>query len=235
MKRINIIGLALVAAFAISVVAVASASADPEWRKGGAGLGTTKVPLTTALNAGTPTLESVGKKVVTCTSVASNAELEKPNKVVNAVVTYKGCKSSGASCTTGTHTAGEVVTNTLSGEAKYLNTVHTKAGVLYKPPTSGEFAKFVCGLFVTVTVKGELLSEVEPLDTSGSGSQDNTTGKQTFAQAGGVQQWRAVEGKTENKHLESFGEESGVGGGAVLTSPLVETVTFQSAVELFKA
>jgi len=235
MQRLKVLTLALAAVFAISAVAVASASAAPEWFQKGAKIAATKkIGLTAKSKTGqTPTLETTGGTKVTCTSSQTvKGEIEGPRKVVKVVVLYKGCESSGFKCNTAGKGAGEIETKEISGETIYLDSAakgHTKAGILFKEnATSKEFAKFECTAFVKITVKGEVIGEATPLN------KEQATGELTFAQEKGVQQWRAIEEKAENKHLEALGEESGIGGGSKLANPLNEEVTFKESVELHK-
>lgn len=94
MRRLKILGFALMAVFALSVVASASASAEelsflPE--------PTAANPVTLEGTSGKGTLETVGKSTVTCTSVTSLASLT-GLKVGTYHLHFKGCKSSGAPC-----------------------------------------------------------------------------------------------------------------------------------------
>ncbi len=216
MQRLKVIVLALVAVVAVSSVAAASASAAlPEWFKGGSVI-TANVKFTGAGGAGT--LETIGGKKVTCTSDSSKGELAPPKNVTGAVVTYKGCESSGFKCTTAGKNAGEIDTNTVTGELKYLDKAKTKVGTLLKPASGTEFAKFECTSLVKVTVTGEVIGQATPLNV------EQGTGTLTFKQTKGVQEWRQVEEEGATHHLTAFGEESAVG--------VTETLTFAANVEL---
>jgi hypothetical protein len=216
MKRIRIIGLAIVAALAISALASASAfAALPEWFKGGKVIAAA-VKVTGTGGAGT--LETIGGKKVTCTSDSSEGEITPPKNAANVVVTYKGCESAGVKCNTAGKAAGEVVTNKVGGELVYVDAGKTKVGLLLKPATGTEFAKFECTAFVKVTVTGEVIGQAKPLNI------EQNTGELVFKQTKGVQEFRQIEGAGATHHLTSFGEESAI--------EVTENLTFAEKVEL---
>jgi hypothetical protein len=212
MKRIRFIALALAAAFAISAVAVASASAAlPEWRKGGSPLAG-KVEFKATSGAGE--LETKGGSKVKCTSDEASGTIEGAKAASNVKVTFKGCESSGAKCTTKNLVAGEITTAAvLSGELKYVSEPEKRVGLLLIPPENAkgekEFSTFACaGGFVTVTVRGEVIGEAKPVNTP------KATGELIYKQTKGKQEF--VQGAGKEEHLESkvgaFGafEESGL-------------------------
>jgi len=182
MKRIRIIGLCLVAVFAMSALATGTASAAaPEFGQcllkspaGGAGYSDSKcnkavgtaakyewVPgflagKNTFTSAGTTaTLKTVGGKTVTCTKESSTGTyvIGTDNKHEETTVIFKGCKSSGFTCTTSGKASGELETNPLIGEVNFENTAKTKTDLKLEPGagSGGFFIKFAClGLKVEV-------------------------------------------------------------------------------------
>lgn len=174
MKRIRIIGLCLVAVFAMSAIATATASAAaPEFGQclkkavaGGAGFSEAKcnkevgtaakyewVPGWAGHNkltstGTTATLKTSGGKTVTCKKETSGGEYIEgtDNKHEKTVVTFKECKSSGFTCTTVGEPSGTLVTNELIGEVAFENSLHTKTALKLEPgPTAkGFFIKFSC-------------------------------------------------------------------------------------------
>jgi hypothetical protein len=231
MKRIKLLGLALVAVSAISAAAAAAASAaQPSFFQGGVPIAETKKIAFTSVNAKAtgevPTLETVGGKKVTCTSSTSKGEISGPTHVKTVVVTYKGCKSSGFACNTEGAAAEEIKTSTVEGVTAYVDAGHTKASIRFKPASGEIFAKFKCSL-ISVEVRGETFGEARPLN-----GVQSTSGELLFEQEKGKQKIRAEDEKAANIHLTTFGEESGIGGGATNAPPLKENVTFAEAVQL---
>jgi hypothetical protein len=138
MKRIRLIGLCLVAAFAMSAAAVATASAAPdygrckaltggkyqdkgctiasvpgkekyEWYPWGSGLPTPENRgVTTKLKGKSATLETVKGAKVVCTSETGAGEIAYYNYVIETM-TFKGCTSAGLPCTTSGQAAGTIV------------------------------------------------------------------------------------------------------------------------------
>src|SRR5207245_3959442 len=119
MKRLKFITLALVAAFAISVVASASA-ALPELTKAGSTEALTKKKFTGTSGAGKFETEKGTK--VECLSDTSSGEVEGTTKFTKVVVKFKGCKEPafGVECKTAGAAKEEMVTKELVGKLGYL-------------------------------------------------------------------------------------------------------------------
>jgi len=183
MRRIKIAGLCLVAMFAMSAIASATASAAaPEFGKcnkvTGANSnysdskctkevakGTGKyewVPgaagVTFKTTGGVATLLTVKGESVTCSSEKSSGEyLSGNNKEEKTTVEFAGCKSNGLDCTTTGKAAGELVTKPLIGIVGYEKPPTTKAKTVLQlhPETSGgHFIDFKCTSVLTIEVKG---------------------------------------------------------------------------------
>ncbi len=230
MSRAKYILLPAVAVAVFVAVNASAASSVPEWFKGGSAIGeSTTIAFTGKSIAGTPTLQStVGNKVV-CESSTSKGEISGPRAIKNTKVTYHGCKEGTTSCKSSGQTEGTIVTNTLNGENVYLDSAHSKAGVVLKAASGTKFATFKCGSS-ECQVTGSLIAESAPLNEG-----DKTTGELRFAQEKGRQDWQKVEEAGESKHVVAFLVEAGVGGGTELGTVLKEEDTFSSAVELHRS
>lgn len=143
MKRIRIVGLCLLAAFAFSAVAVSTASAAaPEFgrcikkaKAEGTGYSEAKCntkgegktakyewvagivngTFTSAIKAGTTaTLETVGKTKITCKGETSGGEIATTKEVQGVIAKFTSCESAGLKCQSGA-TTGEIETKALSG------------------------------------------------------------------------------------------------------------------------
>jgi hypothetical protein len=204
MQRLKVITLALIAAVAISAVASAAASAaKPEWRQKGAVI-TANVEFTGEQEAA-GFLETANGTKVECTGGKSTGEIEKDKFAKKTKVTFTGCKQAGQECKTTGANAEEIRTNELSGELVYVDAAKTKVGLLLKQTAAGgDYADFVCvvlGGEVKIKVTGEVICETTPLN------KEEPTGKLTCAlnagEGKGEQQWDEIEGKAEEKALES--------------------------------
>jgi hypothetical protein len=167
MKRITIIGLCLVAVFAMSAIATATASAEaPEFGQclkkavaGGAGYSDSKCNKAVGIKAkyewvpgfvagkekftstgATATLKTSGGKTVTCKKENSTGEYLKDgsNKKESTTVNFVECKSSGFACTTAGDKTGELTTNPLIGEVGFENTLKTKTDLKLEPAAGHE-------------------------------------------------------------------------------------------------
>jgi len=185
MKRIRIIGLCLVAVFAMSAVAVASASAEaPEIgrckkvtvKKTGKYSSATCTALKAsgeyewtagAAKTGftghgtTSTLETVGKAKVVCEEENATGEYTGAKTVGNVKVSFgKHCKAEGTfECENG-HGAGILETNTLSGELRWEKKALKKIALDLVPATAPLFIEFTCGP-ITIKVKGSILVNIK--------------------------------------------------------------------------
>ena len=145
MKRIKMMGLCLVAAFALSAVgsSVASAEEAPEF--------TTKTAVGTV--AGSVEVkgyqELPGKLKgqtsgisVECLTGNSTGWVTGPKTLANNVTIFHGCQVSGYPCQNGTE-SGVITTNKLAGTLGFV--AKEMPGVRYEPETGTENASFECG------------------------------------------------------------------------------------------
>jgi hypothetical protein len=179
MKLMRIVGVCLVAAAALSAVAVSTASAAaPEigrCLKVAKGV-TGKFATANCTTAGTPekhgfewtpgfvkghfttkstsaaTLETVTKTTVTCKTETSGGEYTGLKNVGGVVVKFNECTSAGLACSTKGSKTGELVTNVLEGVIGFENKLKKKIGFdLFPKGHTGRFIEFVCaGLQVSV-------------------------------------------------------------------------------------
>jgi hypothetical protein len=196
MKRMKMVGLCLVAVFALSATAVSTASAAPEFgvcqaQAGGKFLNSTcsksatpgkekyeltpvvKNKFTSAIKAGTlATLETVGGTKIVCKGETSGGEIKNSTEVGKVIAHFTECSTSGLQCTTAGAAPGEIVTSPLGGALGV-----EKTGT--KPPfnnklaeelhsESGNVAEFSCA-GLKVVVKGAVLHPVttnKPVETT---------------------------------------------------------------------
>jgi hypothetical protein len=216
MHRIKFYTLALVAASAIGAVAATSASAaKPEWLQNKAAL-TGKVKFEASSNTGK--LETANGTQLNCSGDSAKGEIEGSKAASNVSVTFTGCEEATgfkAKCQSAGEPAGTIKSELVSGELVYVDAAKTKVGLLLKGTGGSKvFAVFTCAFGVTVTVSGEVIGEVTPLNV------EQTTGTLSYklvASEKGEQEWDEIEGKTEERSLETkigFGglEESGIEG-----------------------
>ena len=176
--------LALVAVFALSAVASATASAaEPEFGRCKNEAGTFKdsnctvgggtafkwVPLAEGekvkftSTSGEGFLETANGEKVTCTADTNVGETNGPKKDV-VTVTFTGCTSSGFKCNSAGAAAGEIKTNKLLSEIGYINKAAKEVGLRLKP--EGElFVEFECvGGIVKVKTKGAVIGKYTPVN-----------------------------------------------------------------------
>jgi len=224
MSRIRIVGLTLVAAFAISAVAASAASAAaPEFRHKGGEVVKRKFKSTT----GVAKLDAAGT-VVTCasSSTAAGAEIEagaEQKKVKGVVVTFKKCESENSKEKCKVHSKGkveEIKTESLSGElGKVAKAEAADERGLDLKPTTGK---------IFVTLEGTCLP-ISPSPVEGSvigepTKKEEVKGKLVFATSGGKQAIQKFEGGVKDT-LEVFKI-------AEATEETTATNTFEEAVEV---
>lgn len=164
MLRIRIIGLALVAAFALSAVAVASASAAlPELTKPGT---MEKVEgEITGKASGATKLETAGGKIVECTAATSaKGKSVNTKETEGTVITFTGCSSPGAgACTSeSAKNSGEIITSAIKTKIGYLSGTSGEVGIEFfvtrESTLTATFVKFGClGGFAKIEVHGALV------------------------------------------------------------------------------
>jgi len=183
MRFIKIVGLALLASLAVSMVAAASASAELGIFQCEKGVGTSNLgsncltetngvytvkPITGATftsKAGATVLATPSKKIE-CTTAKNEGVITSLTED-RATIKFSGCTSSSNNCQTGTET-GVLLVPVSSKIVSYTNSSNElKAGLLLAPRNaSGENeVKFECG-GVTDHVYGSVIGAIEPAGTT---------------------------------------------------------------------
>lgn len=157
MKRIRVVGLALVAVLAFAGLTAGAASAKPTWKFCGktepkntgnfsdklcsiGAPGTGKYELKEGIGkgkgfkgkGGEASLHNVipgkGDIKVTCASFKDAGSVVAPSGVAKVTATFKKCKSLGAPCKTEGGKKETIETKLMTGSLGYLNKAHTAAG-----------------------------------------------------------------------------------------------------------
>ena len=178
MKRTKIIGLALVAVFALTAVAASAASAATlPFIEGQTTKAEYKGTVPTA--GGTGTLETANGNTVKCTKSSSTGTAESEKKVKKVVVTFEGCEATiggiKAKCNTAGEVAGKIVTKELEGELGYINKATPSVGLdLWPASRTAEektkhtfnalFVEFECTGFAKSKVRGSIIGELTPVN-----------------------------------------------------------------------
>jgi hypothetical protein len=251
MKRIRVFGLCLVAAFAMSAVAVSSAVASPpdfgtcvKMESGGLEKNCAKnhvigkpeygwepwlMPgfkwgFSSKLKEGTPTLEGTNLSKITCTAEEGAGKITGEKTVGNVTAKFNGCKTSGLACSNGS--AEEINTNELDGELGIEKTVAGEEGKKNKigldlKPESGEFDAKFECAGLEIRVRG---SVIHPVKTNSM----VTTATEKFSQKAGKQKPEKFEGQPKDIL------ESSTAGGAFEQSgqAIVATVKYEEAHEV---
>jgi hypothetical protein len=218
MQRLKVLATALVVVFAVSAVAVASASAAPEVvKEGKAGVELVKKGL--KLSGGAGELKAAGQ-TVKCSSLSGSGEGEGLTKVKNVKVIYKGCKLGTSECKTSGKGKEEISTETLHGEIGYLEKATKKVGNKLEPTAPAtKFAGFTCGI-ITTEVTGCTINKLEPVNVL---IKLKEFLKDIWNVVNGKQEWTKFEGGTSCT-LKAFG------GEAVLSS--TANIEFEEEAEL---
>lgn len=165
MKHVRILGLALVAAFAVAAVAAAVASAvlpefDGPFPKSFHALGTAE-----------GTLETTGKNEVKCKTNHVNGEITGPKHDL-ATIRFLGCTTPNPlggrlECNTAGEGSGVIATQKLLSLLGYIKrAAPTEVGILIEPASTELFAEFVCGGFITIKVKGNVVGKITPINVA---------------------------------------------------------------------
>lgn len=228
MKRMRMLGLCLVAAFAISVAATATASAAlPEFVPA-------QIGQTVKSVSGPAKLETPGLPPIECKSSKGAGKLEGTKETRKIKVTFKGCtaESGAKTCQSGT-TAGVIKTKVLKGLLGYLVTATKIVGTKISPESGTLLAKFTCGEGATALVvesTNVTYGENAPINVS------STKGKLALRNGGAPpsgQQWQDFEGESPAHFIESFFVVAGERKGPFASNQQQEnTTTTKEALEI---
>lgn len=220
MKLSRLVGIALAAIFAISLVAASVASAAAPEFVGGTAKFTTK--------SGSGTLETAAQKV-TCTSDISTGEVNGAHTVGTVVVTFSGCsgKRGTETCSVKNKggTLGTVVTNTLDGELGKVAKAEaaSEVGLLLLPATGKVFVTLegTCLEPTSAAVEGAIAGEASPI------GKKQTTGSLIFTGSAGTQSIKTIEilGTSKKASLKAFAAESA-------SENVSEEVTYSKEIEV---
>lgn len=222
MKRFKIVGLCLVAAFAVSAVAASGASAaNPEF------LGTFPIHFS-SLALGESSLKA-GGNTITCLHVDNLGVITGP-KTGSVDVTFLGCKlAKKFVCNNEGNTTGSTITTSLLSMSLGYTT-KPATGVLLLPAAGGALAEFTCHVKIEpeepettllVEVKGGVIGAISPTNVKTSEFEFS------FAESGGEQAVQKLEGEGTKKHvLEVFFNKEAIGNkGVQLTKDMIFTGT----------
>jgi hypothetical protein len=211
MKRMRIMGLCVVAAFALSACAASFATAEPVFLTKTVVAEGVKIPIKATLGAAF--LEGKSGSKITCTGGSSTGEVTGPKTSKKNVSTFVGCVTGEFKCESAGQAEGVIVTKSL--EAKLNGITSSLPGErLFDEGEGrkGKLAEFSCaGGAIAVIVKGSLIGSL-----SGAAGTNAETGKLlpsgnlTFAEAGGIQKYTSFSEGPEKGEKEQL--ESSVGG-----------------------
>jgi hypothetical protein len=202
MKRIGMMGLSLVAAFALSALVAGSALAAKHTNTG---------PLKfTSVNENAPHLEIKGAGEVLCKADTAAGEI---TSATEGTVTAKftGCESAGKKCTGVLNTGeeGNITTVLLNIKLGYINKTKKEVGTRFKPQSGTYNAEFECPGTPDVfnKVKGKVIGRVSPVDVG-----TETTSKSDLKKSGSEQEVQKFEGGEPKETLISEISTTGKGG-----------------------
>jgi hypothetical protein len=186
MKRFRILGLCLIAAFALSVAVVASAQA------GTSASGPIKVESTGEGEA------ELGNSVsnIKCKSHTAHSEIISAVEAVKVVARYKGCEVAGKGIPCENVGPAEIETTSLVSKLAWVSKTKGEVGVDFKPESGVLLADFTCKGVAEVKVYGAIIGLTTPKNVM------TETGKVTFQEKGFKNQPENFEGGP-NEHLEA--------------------------------
>jgi hypothetical protein len=194
MTRIRIIGLALVAVFAISAVASASALAAPEFKGSGSVAGTT---FTSTGGAG----KMEGTETIKCTGSTSSGEITSATTVGKVVVIFTGCENKSKKCKSSSGAAaGEIKTVSLKGELGEVASTEaaSEVGELLTPESGSKYVSIESCTLIPIEVTGSVIGEVTPIHSL------STKGKLVYTEASKKQTIKKFVGGSTHE-LTAFG------------------------------
>jgi len=144
MKRLTVLGLCLVAAFALSVLVAASAMAAK----------TEHGPMIVTSSGGEAHL-GTSEGTITSTSNAGKGELTSASGGTSES-TFFGVEFKGVKCNSSGQATGVVKTELLTEGVGWI-TKNVEAGVDFKPASGPNLAEFVCGGTILVKVHGSVI------------------------------------------------------------------------------
>jgi len=237
MRRIKIVGLCLVAAFALSAVVAGVASAAPEyWTNGKLSKKFEKNIDKIAFSSVGVASKLEGGVVIECENDKSKGTIENATTTKKVKLTYTGCQapSISSSCQKAPTKPGVILTESL--KAVLASASETSGGGQtvvneFTPEVAGKpFAKFTCGpkKELTVIVTGHIFAEQGPVE-GGLSLKGFTTNREKTKEEGfncSKQQFLFLNGGGACQHLET--------GAGTSWNISDDTITLKKAVELKK-
>lgn len=212
MRRLKIVGAAIIAIIALSAVAAATASAaEPELLPGKAGEKYTA-------SSGAGTLSTVKEPSIECKSDTASGEI-KGTKTASVTIDFTGCK---ALKLVGAHSLGDAEGTILTGGEESLCLIKAKevGGVIKIAPLHIE----VAGKLIEVT--GSVIGEALPLEGKASKSGELALEEKSK----GVQKLLKCEGGAET-HLSASINEGTAESSAETTTDKISYETAQTLME----
>jgi hypothetical protein len=210
MKRIRIVGLCLVAVFAISIAASSASAAPVFYTKAGIGETVNKVNFTGTLGAAF--LEGANGSKITCTGGTATGEVTGPTTAKKNVTTFTGCETQGFKCESGV-TEGTIITKSLQGSLGALTATLPGLRLFDEGEgKGGKLAEFSCaGGAIAVLVRGSVIGSLSgAAGTEPANGKFASSNKLTLAEAKGTQKYsKFIEGEAGTEQLEAS-----VAGGA---------------------
>ncbi|HTZ64643.1 MAG TPA: hypothetical protein VMB51_11110 [Solirubrobacteraceae bacterium] len=151
---------------------------------------------------GSAALETAVKHLgVGCAGETSIGEYVGTKEVKNIFVTFTGCHSGPEVCQSPGHAKGELETNALEGTIVWENKAKKKTDFMLIPQGGKEkFIEFTCGLHLTVSVRGKILTPIK-------NDKMKTTETLKYKATRGIQKpdsYETESGGKENAFLESL-------------------------------
>lgn len=234
MIRLRMLGLALVAVFALSAVAVASASAAlPELvNKEGKEIKAGKRGFTSEGTGGPYVLETKSGNKIECSTLSNTGKVT-GLKTDTVKVLFDGCKSVllDEPCTSTVPKGkeeGDIETTELASELVYINKAKKEVGIVLKPKGTANFTTFECS-GIKIEVKGSVIGVITPINKLVTPPAKFTL---AFTQEKGVQKPTEYENEKGEKVKDVL--ETSVAGGAFEESGENATVTllYEEAAEI---
>jgi hypothetical protein len=179
---------------------------------------------------GSATLETAIRHLgVGCEAEKSIGEYVGTKEVKNIFVTFTGCHSGPEVCESPGHAKGELETKALEGTVEWENKAKKKTDLMLLPQGGAEkFIEFTCGLHLTVSVRGKILTPIK-------NDAMKTTEKLRYTATKGIQKPDAYEtesGGKEKAYLESLFLSEQKNEWEQAGQTITATVTNEEALEL---
>lgn len=205
MKRMRIMGLALLAVFAISVAASSAVAAPVFYTK--TAIGSTGGNVQFTGTVGAAFLEPKSGSKITCKAGTAAGEVNGATTTINNNTTFTGCEASGFPCKSSGEAEGTIKTLNLAGSLGGLTT--TTPGIrLFNQAEGkgGKLAEFTCaGGAISVLVKGSVIGSLSgAAGVTVAEGKFATSNKLSFAEAKGIQKYtKFIEGEVGTEQLQS--------------------------------